>query len=163
MAKKIGIVADYKIRLNGVTIGEAKKISVPKITQAKQTHTGAVGDYDISIGQVEKLESSCVVLSENFLHYFSAGLLNDAELDFVEAVKYGSEAEEGDFEFKGILDIEVNDSERKGFKEVTLSMSCNRAFHTVNGVPAYHIDFENDICMLGTTDTMEKVRTIVGA
>ena len=163
MSKQIEIVADFTAKLNGIKIGEVKSISVTKIVQSKHTHTSAVGDYDISIGQIEKIEVSCVVLSQNFLHYYSAGLLNDAELDFIEAVKYGSEAKGGDFEFKGILDIEVNDSERKGVKEITLKMSCNKAYHEVDGVQQYHIDFKNNICQIGTTDTMDKVRKIIGA
>ena len=162
MAKKIEISANYKARLNGITIGETEKISAPKIVQTKVAHTSAAGDYEIATGHVEKMEASCVVYSENFIHYFASGQMNDAELDFTEALNYGAETREGNFEFKGVLDIDVADSERKGIKKVTLTMSCNRAYHEIDGVPVYHIDFENNINMRGGIDTMEKTRQIIG-
>ena len=162
MAKKIEIIADFDIFIKGKgQIGTAYKVAVPKLTQAKEGHTSGVGDYEISIGQFEKMECSFTVLLEDMLFYEAMSDLNDVEVDFIEAVKAGSEAREGNYEFKGVLDLDVAEAERKKKKEVTGTMSINKAYHSIAGSEAYHIDFENGIAKVGGVDFNEKVRRIV--
>ncbi len=163
MAKKIEIIADFDIFIRGVgQIGTAHKVEVPKLSQVKEGHTSGVGDYEISIGQFEKMEASFTILREDLLFYDAMGDLNDVEIDFIEAVKAGSEAREGNYEFKGILDLDVSEAERKKKKEVVGKISVNRVYHSVEGKEAYHIDFENGIAKVGGVDFNEKVRRIVG-
>lgn len=160
--KKIEILADFDVFIRGKgQIGTAHKIAVPKITQVKEGHTSGVGDYEISIGQFEKMEASFTILREDLLFYDAMGDLNDVEIDFIEAVKAGSEAREGNYEFKGILDLDVAEVERKNKKEVTGSISINKAYHSIAGREAYHIDFENGIAKVGGVDFNDKVRRIV--
>lgn len=162
MSKKIEIVADFDILLKGVgQVGTAYKVTVPKLTQVKETHTSGVGDYDISIGQFEKMTASFTILLENITFYDGIAAINDAEVEFVEAVKAGSAVREGNYEFKGVLDLDVADAERKKKKEVTGNIACNRAYHSIDGAEAYHIDFENGIARVGGVDLNAEVRSIV--
>jgi len=163
MAKKqIEIIADFDIFLKGVgQIGTAFKVSVPKLNQAKETHTSGTGDYDISIGQFEKMTASFTILREDAIFYEGIAALNDAEVDFIEAVKEKGEAREGLYEFKGVLDLDTGDSERKKKKEITGNIAVNRAYHSLKGEEMYHIDFENGIARVGGVDLNEKVRKIV--
>jgi len=162
MAKQIEIIADFDVFIKGKgQIGTAYKVTVPKITQAKESHTSGVGDYEISIGQFEKMECSFTILREELLFYEAMSDLNDVEVEFIEAVKAGSEAREGNYEFKGVLDLDTAEAERKKKKEVTGSIAINRAYHSVEGKEAYHIDFENGIARVGGVDFNEKVRRIV--
>ena len=160
--KQIEIIADFDIIIDGIgQIGTAHKVSVPNLTQHKETHTSGVGDYEISIGQFEKMEASFTIFREDMLLYQEMSKLNNAKVEFIEAVKEGSEAREGNYDFRGILDIEGGDSERKAKKEITGKISINSAYHTINGEVAYHIDFENGIAKVGDVDFNEKVRRIV--
>jgi len=161
--KTIEIVADFDIFIKGIgQVGTANKVSVPNLTQVKEGHSSGAGDYEISIGQFEKMEASFTILREDLHFYEEISKLNDGEVDFVEAVKEGSEAREGLYEFKGILDVEGSDSERKAKKEIVIKISINRAFHSVNGTEVYHIDFKNNIAKVGGVDHLEKVRRIIG-
>ena len=160
--KQIEIIADFDIIIAGVgQIGTAYKVTVPNLTQHKETHTSGVGDYEISIGQFEKMSASFTILREDMLIYQEMSKLNGAKVEFIEAVKEGAEAREGNYDFGGVLDIEGSDSERKKKKEITGKIAINSAFHSVNGETAYHIDFENGIAKVGDVDFNEKVRRIV--
>lgn len=164
MAKRIEIIADFDIVIAGIgQVGTANKITVPNLTQAKEAHTSATGDYNISIGQFEKMEASFTILREELHFYEELSKINEAEIDFVEAVKEGSKAREGLYEFRGVMDIEGADSERKAKKEITIKIALNKAFHSIAGTEVYHIDFENNIASVGGIDHMEKVRQIIGA
>jgi len=163
MAKKIEIQADFDILIDGIgQVGTTSKLSVPNITQVKESHISGTGEYEISIGQLEKMEASCVILREETHFYKELSKLNDAKIDFIEAVKEGSQAREGLYEFRGIIDIEGGDIERKNKKEITLKISITSAFHSISGVEQYQIDFENNICRIGGVDHLEKVRSILG-
>jgi P2 family phage contractile tail tube protein len=157
----VEIVADFNVFIMGIgQIGTATKIKVPEVKQHKETHTSATGDYEISIGQFEKMEAEVTIWDENIIFYPQVGMLNNAELMCVEAVKAGDDARAGLYEFGGVMDISTNESSRKGKKEITLKISCNRAYHNINGLEAYFIDFKNNIARVGGIDTMDKVRKI---
>ena len=162
MAKTIEIIADFDIFLKGVgQLGTAHKVSVPKLTQHKEGHTSGTGDYEISIGQMEKMTASFTILREDMLFYDGISELNGAEVDFIEAVKEGKEAREGLYEFRGVLDLDTGDSERKKKKEIVGNIAVNKAYHSLKGKEAYHIDFVNGITRVAGVDLNEKVRKIV--
>lgn len=162
MAKQIEIIADFDIFLKGVgQLGTAYKVSVPKLVQHKEGHTSGTGDYEISIGQVEKMTASFTIFREDLLFYEGMSELNGAEVDFIEAVKEGKEAREGLYEFRGVLDLDTGDSERKKKKEIVGNIAVNKAYHSLNGKEAYYIDFVNGITRVGGVDLNEKVRKIV--
>jgi len=163
MSKTIEIIADFDIYIRGIgQVGTAHKVTVPKLTQIKESHSSGAGDYEVSIGQFEKLEASFTVLREEIHFYKEIAQLNEGEIDFVEAVKEGAKAREGLYEFRGIIDIEGGDSERKKKKEVTVKISCNKAYHSIDNEEAYYIDHRNNICRVGGVDHNEKVRQIIG-
>ena len=163
MRKKVEIIADYEVFLKDKgTIGHAYKITPPNIVHAKETVTSGVGDYEIAIGQLEKIELSCTMANEDVSYYIESGHINDAELDLIEVAKDGSNTRGGLFEAVGTLDIEVGDSERKGKKEVTLKMSCVSIFHSIDGKRAYDIDHRINKCIVGDTDMNEETNKILG-
>jgi hypothetical protein len=162
--KTIEIVADYEVRLKDIgVVAHTYKIKTSDLVQLKETITSGSGDYDVSIGQLEKLTISCVVADEHASYFTEAGRINDAELDLIEVVKDGSEARGGVFEAVGVLDIKVNDSERKGKKEITLEMvGCASLYHSIDGVPVYDIDHRVNRCIIGDVDVNAEVNRILG-
>lgn len=162
--KTIEIVADYEVFLRNVgTIGHAYKIKAPDLVHVKETITSGTGDYEVSIGQLEKLSISCVMSDEHSSYFTESAKINEAELDLVEAVKDGSNTRGGVFEAVGVLDVKVNDSERKGKKEVTLEISgCSAIFHSIDGVPVYDIDHRVNRCIIGGVDLNAETNRILG-
>ena len=162
--KVIEIVGDYEVFLkNTGTIGHAFKIKTSDLTHIKETITSGSGDYDISIGMLEKLSISCVMADEHASYFTESAKINEAELDFIEVIKDGSTARGGVFEAVGVLDVKVNDSERKGKKEVTLEMSgCAALFHSIDGVPVYDIDHRVSRCIVGGVDLNAETNRILG-
>ena len=162
--KVIEIVADYEVFLRDVgSIGHAYKVKASDLVQVKETITSGSGDYEISIGQLEKLSISCTMANEDITMFLEAGKINGAELDLVEVVKDGSEARGGVFEAVGVLDIKTNDSERKGKKETTLEISgCIALYHSIDGTPAYDIDHRVNRCIIGGQDINAETNRILG-
>lgn len=162
--KTIEIVADYEVFLRDIgTIGHAYKIKTSDLVQVKETITSGSGDYEVSIGQLEKLSISCTLANEDISCFLEAGKINNAQLDLVEVLKDGSEARGGVFEAVGVLDVKTNDSERKGKKETTLEISgCIALYHSIDGTTAYDIDHRVNRCIIGDVDMNAEVNRILG-
>ena len=162
--KVVEIVADYEVFLRNVgTVGHAYKIKVSDLVQTKETFTSGAGDYEVSIGQLEKLSISCVMADEHASYFKESAKINEAELDLVEVAKDGSSSRGGVYEAVGVLDIKVNESERKGKKEVTLEMTgCAALFHSIDGVPAFDIDHRVNRCIVGGVDLNAEANRILG-
>ena len=134
-------------------------LTLPNITKKKVTQSSGVGDYDIGLPTLEKIETTATVREYSKTVF---GLLSEGKTIIVKkAYKQGSTTVAVEATFKGSFDLEDSDQTPGKNAELKLKIAASYYRLEVANEEWIEVDHVNHILKIDGTDMLAEVNEII--
>ncbi len=144
-------------------ISDVASVTPPSIKHKRLTKLTGAGEKSVATGQVESLDSVSKFNALPKAVYEELVKLDKAEIIHKKVIKENGEDVVMTHTCIGAFDLEYGEEKNGEYLDVTLSQKGLTKYVFERGSEVLiDIDHDNNICKIGGTDLLEKVRNLIG-